>query len=122
MIDRGLKFLLLPKREDEMRTKLSSNRWLSAMTHFLMLFWTLTCIIGTWFIIIKHEILFEGFAALAMTFFFGAFIWVIPLGGLLIISLYVSPTEEERHYVMFKDLIKKGMRSQKSMREISGSD
>jgi hypothetical protein len=97
-----------------MRTKLSTNGWLSAMIHFLILFWTITCFIGTWFIIIKYRILFEGFVALATTFLFGAFIWVIPLGGLIIISLYVSPTEEEPHYVMFKDLIKKGMRSEAS--------
>lgn len=102
-------------KEDGMNTKLFSRSRLSTLVHFLMLFWSLTCFIGTWFIIIKYKILFAGFAALAMTFLFGAFIWVIPLGALLIVSLYVSPTEEEPHYVMFKDLIKKGMRSQKSM-------
>lgn len=104
-----------------MGTKLSTNGWLSTVIHFLILFWSLTCFIGTWFIVIKYEILFEGFVALATTFLFGAFIWVIPLGGLIIVSLYVSPTEEAPHYVMFKDLIKKGMRSQKSMSEVSRS-
>lgn len=85
------------------------------MIHFLMLLWTLTCFIGTWFIIIKYEILFEGFIAMVMTFLFGLCIWVIPLGGLTILSLYVSPTEEGPQYVMFKDLIKRGMKNQKSM-------
>jgi hypothetical protein len=102
-----------------MNTKLFSRSRLSNLVHFLMLFWSLTCFIGTWFIIIKYRILFEGFVALATTFLFGAFVWVIPLGGLIIVSLYVSPTEEEPHYVMFEDLIKKGMRNQKSMSEVS---
>jgi hypothetical protein len=109
------------RKEDGMNTKLFSRSRLSALVHFLMLFWSLTCFIGTWFIIIKYKILFEGFAALAMTFLFGAFIWVVPLGGLIIMSLYVSPAEEEPHYAMFKDLIKKGMRSQKSMGEVPRS-
>ena len=96
-------------KEDEMRTKLFSNSQLFTMIHLLMLFWTVTCFIGTWFIIIKYEILFKGFVALATTFLFGAWIWVIPLGGLIIVSMFVSPKEEEHRYVMFKDLIKKGM-------------
>jgi hypothetical protein len=98
-----------------MKTKRFSNRWLSSIIDFSMLFWTLTCFVGTWLIIIKYEILFEGFIAMVMTFLFGAVIWVIPLGGLILLSLYVSPPEEGPHYVMFKDLIKKGMKSQKSM-------
>ncbi len=102
-----------------MRTKLFSNSQLSTVIYFLMLFWTITCFIGTWFIIIKYEILFEGFFAMVMTFFFGAFIWMIPLGGLIILSLFVSPKEEEPQYVTFKDLIKRGMKSQKSISKIS---
>ena len=98
-----------------MNTKLFSRSGLSNLVHFLMLFWSLTCFIGTWLIIIKYKILFGGFVALAMTFLFGAVVWVIPLGGLILLSLYVSPPEEGPHYVMFKDLIKKGMKSQKSM-------
>lgn len=97
-------------KEDEMRTKLFSNSQLFTMIHLLMLFWTVTCFIGTWFIIIKYEILFKGFFAMVMTFLFGAFIWMIPLGGLTILSLYVTPTESPPSYVMFKELIKKGVR------------
>ena len=93
-----------------MDTKFFSRSGLSTLVHFLMLSWSLTCFIGTWFIIIKYEILFKGFAALTMTFLFGAFVWVIPLGGLTILSLYVTPTENPPSYVMFKELIKKGVR------------
>ena len=76
-----------------MNTKLFNRSRLSNLVHFLMLFWSLTCFIGTWFIIIKYEILFERFVALVMTFLFGALIWVIPLGGLVILSLYVTPPD-----------------------------
>lgn len=93
-----------------MRTRLFSNSRLSTLVHFLMLFWTVTCFIGTWFIIIKYKILFEGFIAIVMTFFFAAIIWMVPLTGLILLSLYVSPTEEPTPYVMFKDLIRKGVR------------
>lgn len=93
-----------------MNTKLFSRSRLATLVHFLMLFWSLTCFIGTWFIIIKYKILFEGFVALATTFLFGAFVWVIPLGGLTILSLYVTPTDPPPSYVMFKELIKKGVR------------
>ena len=89
------------------------------MIYFLMLFWTITCFIGTWFTIIKYEILFEGFIAVVITFLFAVCIWVIPLGGLILLSLYVSSAEERPPAVMFKDLIKTGMKSQKSMSEIS---
>jgi hypothetical protein len=98
-----------------MSTGAFSNHRVSTVVHFLMLLWTFACFIGTWFIIIQYKILFEGFIAMVMTFFFGAFIWMIPLGGLIILSLFVSPKEEEPQYVTFRDLIKKGMKSQKSI-------
>ena len=74
-----------------------------------MLVWTFICFIGTWFVIIKYDILFEGFIALVMTFFFAFIIWTIPLLGFIILSLYVTPTEGPLSFIMFKDLIKKGM-------------
>jgi len=93
-----------------MDAKLLSRSRLSTLVYFLMLFWSVTCFVGTWFIIIKYRILFNGFAALVMTFLFGALIWVVPLGGLVILSLYVTPTEGPPSYVMFKELVKKGVR------------
>ncbi len=76
-----------------------------------MILWTIICFVGTWFIILKHGILLEGFAAIAVTFFFAAAIWIIPLAGLILLSLYLAPSEGSPPRVMFKDLIKKGMKS-----------
>jgi hypothetical protein len=44
------------------------------------------------------------------TFFFAATFWIIPLTGLMLLSLYVTPTRESPPSVMFKELIRKGMR------------
>ena len=74
-----------------------------------MLVWTAICFIGTWVVIIKYEILFKGFIALVMTFFFAAVIWILLLAGLILLSLFVTPTEGQLSFIMFKDLIKKGM-------------
>lgn len=104
-----------------MEKKVFSISWLSPITLYSILAWTIVCFIGTWFVIFKYGIpfdgiLFDGLIAIVMTFFFAAIIWGIPLIGIIFFSLYVSPAEEESPYVMFKDLIKKGLRgSQKSM-------
>lgn len=75
-----------------------------------MIVWTIICFIGTWVIILKYGILLQGLIAIVTTFFFAATIWVIPFTGLILLSLWVSPAEDSPPYVMFKDLIKKGMR------------
>ena len=75
-----------------------------------MLVWTGIGFIGTWVVIIKYDILWKGFIALVMTFFFAAAIWAIPFLGLILLSLYVTPPEEPSPCVMFKDMIKKGLR------------
>jgi hypothetical protein len=93
-----------------MGNRVLSKSWLSAIIPYSMLVWTIICFIGTWFIIIKYDILFEGFIAMVMTFFFAATIWLIPLGGLILLSLYVSPEEELLPFVTFKDLIRKGIK------------
>ena len=99
-----------------MENRVFSKSWFSSIILYSILFWTIICFIGTWIVIIKYEILFKGFIALVMTFFFAAIIWMVPLTGLILLSLYVSPTEEPTPYVMFKDLIKKGIReSQNSL-------
>ena len=82
----------------------------SSIILYSILFWTTICFIGTWFVIIKYEIIFEGFIALVMTFFFAAIIWLIPFMVLILLFFYVTPTEERPPYVMFKDLVSKGVK------------
>lgn len=94
-----------------MGSKSFNKNWLSSMIDYSMIAWTLICFIGTWVIILKHGILLEGFVAMAVTFFFAAAIWVIPLAGLILLSLYLAPSEESPPRVMFIDLIRKGMKS-----------
>ncbi len=75
-----------------------------------MLVWTAICFIGTWVVIIKYDILWKGLIALVITFFFAAAIWAIPFAGLILLSLYVTSPEEPLPCVMFKDMIRKGLR------------
>ncbi len=91
-----------------METGAFSKSWFSAVIYYSMLFWTILCVIGTWFVILRHGILLEGLIAVVTTFFFAATIWVIPLTGLILISLWVTPVEEPLPHVMFKELIRKG--------------
>jgi hypothetical protein len=83
----------------------------SSFVYYSMLVWTILCFIGTWVVILKYGILLKGLAALAMTFFFAAALWMIPLSGLILLSLYIAPREESPPAVMFKELIRKGMSS-----------
>jgi hypothetical protein len=53
--------------------------------------------------------LLEGLIAIMTTFFFSATLWVIPLTGFILLSLYVTPSKESPPSVMFKELIRKGM-------------
>jgi hypothetical protein len=75
-----------------------------------MLDWTILCVVGTWFVILKYGILLEGLIAIVTTFFFAAILWVIPLTVLILLSLWASPEETPPSYVMFKELIKRGMK------------
>jgi len=93
-----------------MGTRPFSKSWFSPIVHYSTLAWTIFCFMGTWFIILKYGILLEGLAATVLTFFFAAAIWVIPLMGLILLSLYVDSSEESPHQVTFKELIKRGMR------------
>jgi hypothetical protein len=93
-----------------MEARVFSKSWFSSIISYSMLAWTIICVIGTWFVIIKYGILLMGLIGMVTTFFFAATIWIIPLTGLILLSLWVSPAEGSPSYFMFKDLIKKGMR------------
>ena len=93
-----------------MGTKLLSKVWFSTVVYYSTLAWTIFCVIGTWFIILKYGIILKGLFAVILTFFFAAFIWAIPFTVLILLSLFVTPPEEAQSSVAFKDLIKKGMR------------
>lgn len=92
-----------------METRAFSKNWFSPIVSYSILSWTIICFIGTWFVILKHGILLEGLIAVMTTFFFAATLWVIPLMGLILLSLYVTPKESPPS-VMFKELIRKGTR------------
>ncbi len=91
-----------------METRVFSKRWFSPIISYSILSWTIICFIGTWFIILKYGILLEGLIAVMTTFFFAATLWVIPLTGLILLSLYVTPSRESPPSVMFKELIRRG--------------
>lgn len=52
----------------------------------------------------------EGLIAIMTTFFFAATLWIIPLTGLILLSLYVTHSGESPPSVTFKELVRKGMR------------
>ncbi len=93
-----------------METRVFSKDWFSPIISYSILSWTIICFIGTWFVILKYGILLQGLIAIITTFFFAATLWIIPLTGLILLSLYVAPSKESPPSVMFKELIRKGMR------------
>jgi len=93
-----------------MEMRIISKSWFSTVVHYSTLAWTIFCIIGTWFVIIKYGILLMGLIAVVVTFFFAGVVWIIPLLGLIVLSLYLSPPEESRSFVTFKELIERGVR------------
>jgi len=93
-----------------METRVISKSRLSTIIHYSMLIWTIVCFIGTWVVILTYGILKKGLIGLMLTFFIAAAFWVIPLVGLIVLSLSVTPAEEPLQFVKFKDLIRKGMR------------
>jgi len=101
--------LLSRRKEGKMETRVFSKSWFSSIILYSMLFWTIICFIGTWIVIIKYDILWKGFIAMVVTFLFAAVIWILLLAGLILLSLFVTPTEGQLSFIMFKDLIKKGM-------------
>lgn len=77
-----------------METRTFRKGWFSQVISYSILFWTTICFIGTWFVILNYGILLEGLIAVMTTFFFAAVIWVVPLMGLILLSLWVAPAEE----------------------------
>ncbi len=93
-----------------METRAFSKSWFSPIISYSILSWTIIGFVGTWFVILKYGILLKGLIAIVTTFFFAAAIWAIPLTGLILLSLWVTPSEESPPSVMFKELLKRGMR------------
>ena len=93
-----------------MGTRIFSKVWFSTVVHYSTLAWTIFCIIGTWFVILKYGIILKGLFAVILTFLFATFIWGIPFMLLILLSLFVAPAEEAPPSITFKDLIRRGMR------------
>ena len=68
--------------------------WFSQVISYSILSWTIICFVGTWFVILNYGILLNGLIAIMTTFFFAAVIWVIPLIGLVLLSLWAVPSRE----------------------------
>ncbi len=101
----------VPKgKERKMETRAFGKSSFSSVIHYSILIWTVICFMGTWLIILKYGVLWRGLIAVAVTFFFAAAIWAIPFAGLIFLSLYATPPEEPLQFVMFEDMIRKGMK------------
>lgn len=93
-----------------METRVFSRSWFSSVISYSMLFWTIICFTGTWYVILRYGIFMNDAIAIVATFFFAATIWTIPLTGLMLLSLYITPSEGSAPSVTFKELIQKGMK------------
>lgn len=60
---------------------------------YSVLFWTIICFIGTWFVILNYGILPEGLIAVITTFIFAGVIWIVPVSGLILFSMLFDPTQ-----------------------------
>ena len=86
-----------------METRVLRKNWFSPVISYSILSWTILCFVGTWFVMLKYGILLDGFIAVVITFLFAATVWVIPLTGLILLSLFVTPSEEPRSSAVFKN-------------------
>ena len=84
------------ERGGNMETRVLRKSWFSLVISYSILSWTILGFVGTWFVILRYGILFKGFIAIVITFFFAATLWVIPLTGLILLWLLVTPSEESR--------------------------
>ncbi|MFB3884761.1 MAG: hypothetical protein ACE144_06005 [Thermodesulfobacteriota bacterium] len=82
----------------------------ASIIDYSMVVWSIICFIGTWFFILEYGILLKGLFALGMTFFLAFVIWAIVLAVLILLSLLTTPSEEAAPSILFKDLIRRGMR------------
>ncbi len=96
---------------------LVSRNFFSPIVHFSTVVWTLLCIVGTWFVILKYGILLNGLIAVALTFVFAALIWAGPFLVLLILSLYVEPADARGPVTSFQELIRRGLKETASSLE-----
>ncbi len=90
-----------------MGTRGFTKSWFSPVISYSILAWTIICFLGTWFVILKYGILLQGLIAVMTTFFFAATLWVIPLTGLILLSLYVTPSRKTPPSALFNGLIRK---------------
>ena len=93
-----------------MEKRVFSRSWFSSVIDYSMLAWSIICFIGTWFVILKYRILLEGMFAVGMAFLFAFVLWAIVLGVLILLSLFITPSEGPTPSIMFKELIRRGMR------------
>ena len=93
-----------------MENRVFSRSWFSSVIDYLMLAWPIICFIGTWFVVLKYGILLEGIFAVGMTFLFAFVFWAIVLAVLLLLSLFITPSEGPAPSIMFKELIRRGIR------------
>jgi hypothetical protein len=93
-----------------MEKRVFSRSWFSSIIYYSMLAWSIICLIGTWFVILKYGILLEGIFAVGMTFLFAFVFWAIILAVLILLSLFMTPSEGPAPSIMFKELIRRGLR------------
>ena len=78
-----------------MKPRPFSKSWFAPIVSYSMIVWTVICFIGTWYVILKYDILMKGLIGLGVTLLFAAAIWAIPFGTLILFSLYVNPEGQE---------------------------
>ncbi len=74
-----------------METRAFRKSWFWQVISYSVLTWTIICFIGTWFIILNYGILLDGLVAVMTTFLFAGVIWIVPVSGLLLVSLWLDP-------------------------------
>ncbi len=74
-----------------METRTFRKSWFWQVISYSVLSWTIICFIGTWFIILNYGILLDGLVAVMTTFLFAGVIWLVPVSGLLLVSLWLDP-------------------------------
>ncbi len=87
----------------------SSKSRISSMAYYSTLLWTVFCFVGTWFIFLKYGILNNGLIAIVLILLFVFTLWSVPFLGLILLSFYVSPTEDSLATLSFRDLLKKAV-------------
>lgn len=79
------------KEEEKMETSAFRKSSFWQVISYSVLSWTIICFIGTWFIILNYGIILEGLVAVITTFIFAGVIWIVPVSGLVLLSLLLDP-------------------------------